>query len=71
MKKELYCICVFKKKIDGDSPCARGGHQMCIDTKEGMIYVFGGWDGRRDLSDFWCYNIRLNEWELLSHDTKL
>ncbi|KAI8876176.1 muskelin [Backusella circina FSU 941] len=56
---------------DGDSPCARGGHQMCIDTMEGMIYVIGGWDGRRDLSDFWCFNIRLNEWELLSHDTKL
>jgi hypothetical protein len=57
--------------IDGDAPCARGGHQMCIDSEYKKIYLFGGWDGKRDLSDFWCFNIRDNRWRRLSSDTTL
>lgn len=34
------------------------------------IYVFGGWDGYRDLDDFWSYNISGNKWKLLSSDTE-
>ncbi|KAL9540450.1 hypothetical protein MBANPS3_009668 [Mucor bainieri] len=56
---------------DGEAPCARGGHQMCIDVQDRMIYILGGWDGRRDLSDFWCYDIRENRWALLSTDTQM
>lgn len=56
---------------DGDAPCARGGHQLCIDSEREKIYLLGGWDGKRELSDFWCYHIKENRWRLLSSDTTL
>ena len=33
---------------------------------QGKIYVFGGWDGTRDIDDLWVYNIYDNKWNLLS-----
>lgn len=38
-------------------PGTRGGHQMVIDPYSENIYLFGGWDGSRDLSDLWVYNV--------------
>ncbi|KAI7860209.1 Muskelin N-terminus-domain-containing protein [Circinella umbellata] len=55
---------------DGDAPCGRGGHQMCIDVDEEKIYLYGGWNGYCDLADLWCYHIRENRWQLLSTDTR-
>ncbi|KAG2204661.1 hypothetical protein INT47_011956 [Mucor saturninus] len=62
------------KKLDafsdeGIAPCARGGHQLCIDPEREKIYLFGGWDGKVELADFWCYHIKDNCWKLLSSDT--
>lgn len=37
-------------------PSARGGHAMCLDQERGLIYMFGGWDGRKSLGDFWLRN---------------
>ncbi|KAG0207666.1 hypothetical protein BGX33_006694 [Mortierella sp. NVP41] len=54
-----------------DSPRHRGGHQMCIDTKDGYVYLMGGWDGARDLADFWAYHISSQTWILISADTSL
>ncbi|KAI0744125.1 Muskelin N-terminus-domain-containing protein [Daedaleopsis nitida] len=51
---------------DGDIPCRRGGHAMCIDEQNGLIYLFGGWDGQRSLDDFWVYDIAKDAWRLLS-----
>ena len=34
-----------------------------------MIYLFGGWDGTKDLSDLWSYNISDSKWKLISPDT--
>lgn len=48
-------------------PGRRGGHQLIVDTNENRIYLFGGWDGDRDLSDLWYYDIKLNSWTLI-HD---
>ena len=50
-------------------PHPRGGHQVVIDVISDTIYVFGGWDGSRDLSDFWQFNIQTGKWSLLSEDT--
>ena len=50
-------------------PSPRGGHQLCIDSVQQNIYMFGGWDGARDLADFWQYNITSGKWRLLSGDT--
>ncbi|KAI8376660.1 Muskelin N-terminus-domain-containing protein [Choanephora cucurbitarum] len=52
-------------------PSPRGGHQMCIDVQTQTIYVLGGWDGKQDLSDFWSFDIKRNQWTLLSEDTQL
>ena len=54
-----------------DRPGMRGGHQMAIDSVDQKIYLFGGWDGTLDLSDFWVYDIHLNQWTCLSTDTSL
>ncbi|KAG0046379.1 Muskelin 1, intracellular mediator containing kelch motif [Gryganskiella cystojenkinii] len=53
------------------APRHRGGHQMCIDTKGGFVYLMGGWDGARDLADFWAYQISTQKWILISSDTSL
>jgi hypothetical protein len=53
------------------SPSMRGGHQMCIDSERGVIYLLGGWDGSKDLSDFWAYYEDRNEWVCISMDTRL
>ncbi|CAG8451778.1 448_t:CDS:10 [Paraglomus occultum] len=55
---------------DGDSPCMRGGHQMCIDVEAGHVYLLAGWDGTKDLADFWVYDINANSWILISEDTQ-
>jgi len=47
----------------------RGGHQMCIDSELGKIYMFGGWDGSKNLNDFWEYDENLEEWTCISPDT--
>jgi muskelin len=55
---------------DGDVPSSRGGHQMCIDAAEGIIYMFGGWDGKKNLDDLWSYSIVEERWKLLSSSTE-
>ncbi|CAB4386012.1 hypothetical protein RhiirA5_492663 [Rhizophagus irregularis] len=55
---------------DGDSPCIRGGHQMCIDVEAGHIYLLGGWNGTKNLSDFWVYDVNARIWNLISCDTR-
>eukprot|EP00128_Syssomonas_multiformis_P002301 Colp12_sorted_trinity150504_noHs@9762 len=52
-----------------DVPGMRGGHQMCIDSEGGMVYLLGGWDGTRDLADFWCFSIAENRWICISENT--
>ena len=54
----------------GEKPSMRGGHQMCMDVTNQLIYIFGGWDGSKELSDFWSYHIADNKWECISSDTK-
>ncbi|KAF8310333.1 uncharacterized protein EI90DRAFT_1241856 [Cantharellus anzutake] len=61
-------------------PCARGGHFMVIDLAPstenegslagpgGLIYLFGGWNGARELADFWVYDLRQSQWRLISED---
>ncbi|RKO92671.1 Muskelin N-terminus-domain-containing protein, partial [Blyttiomyces helicus] len=55
---------------ESETPCMRGGHQMCIDSTAGKIYLFGGWDGARDLSDFWCFDETERRWTCISMDTR-
>ncbi|CAA7260646.1 unnamed protein product [Cyclocybe aegerita] len=54
---------------DGDIPPARGGHAMCIDPENEMIYMFGGWNGEKNLDDFWVYDIKDDRWKLLCAHT--
>ncbi|KAL1746418.1 Muskelin N-terminus-domain-containing protein [Schizophyllum fasciatum] len=51
---------------DGDAPSHRAGHAMCFDPVQREIYLHGGWDGARSLSDFWVYNIAADTWRRIS-----
>ncbi|KAJ7723519.1 Muskelin N-terminus-domain-containing protein [Mycena metata] len=67
------CHSVWKRlsgqDADGDVPSPRGGHAMCVDSVAGVIYLFGGWDGKKSLDDFWAYDIKLEKWRVLSYAT--
>lgn len=47
-------------------PCMRGGHQMCIDSATGNVYLLGGWNGHKDLSDLWSFNIATGIWHCIT-----
>jgi len=51
-------------------PGMRGGHQMCIDTENSVLYLLGGWNGIQDLADFWAFHCKTGKWECLSVDTE-
>ena len=59
------------KKPKTFRPIGRGGHQMVIDSNDQKIYLFGGWNGFKDLNDFWSFNLLTNEWTLISQDSQL
>ncbi|KAJ9074574.1 hypothetical protein DSO57_1005025 [Entomophthora muscae] len=61
---------IYACDSNGVSPVPRGGHQMCLNVPQGIIYVLGGWDGYQDLSDFWEYNISQQCWNQISEDTR-
>jgi len=52
-------------------PGMRGGHQMCIDPLKELLYLYGGWDGSRDLGDLWQFDVRKSQWTCLCQDTSL
>ena len=52
-------------------PPMRGGHQLCVDHTQQCLYLFGGWDGSRELSDLWHYSIEQHHWTCLCQDTTL
>ncbi|KAI6037579.1 Muskelin N-terminus-domain-containing protein [Pisolithus marmoratus] len=54
---------------DGDAPGPRGGHAMALDASRGVVYLFGGWDGRKSLDDLWAYDIGTERWEILCRST--
>ena len=54
-----------------NKPSGRGGHQMCIDVENHILYLFGGWSGSGDLNDFWAFNILGKRWILLSSNCQL
>jgi hypothetical protein len=54
-----------------ERPGMRGGHQMCVDSSRGTIYMFGGWDGTNDLCDLWQFSVELLQWKCLCADTSL
>ena len=44
---------------------------MCIDSIHGIIYMFGGWDGKDELSDLWAYDVKSKQWNCIAADTSL
>ena len=43
---------------------------MVMNSDDGIIYLYGGWDGTVDLADFWAYDAKHKVWNLLSSDTR-
>jgi hypothetical protein len=63
LSKHKYSPSWNKLNTPGESqPGMRGGHQMCLDAEDEKIYMFAGWDGKKDLSDFWSYSIPDGKW---------
>lgn len=61
------------KETTNDSkitPGMRGGHQLTIDSENGLMYLYGGWDGLEDLSDLWCYHMKNEKWELIHENSE-
>ncbi|KAJ1789918.1 hypothetical protein LPJ62_002187 [Coemansia sp. RSA 2167] len=50
-------------------PPGRGGHQMCVDEDSRIAYLYGGWDGKRNLDDLWMLNMDTGRWTCLSLST--
>ncbi|KAJ3185891.1 hypothetical protein HK101_009778 [Irineochytrium annulatum] len=61
---------LVSNSANNETPSMRGGHQMCIDVDASTIYLFGGWDGTKDLSDFWSYDLEKRRWTCISMDTR-
>lgn len=63
--------------VDGETPPARGGHQLIYlpsyQSEPAALYLFGGYDGKKDLADFWRFDLARDglsgRWHCLSHDT--
>lgn len=51
-------VCVWRRIVpqDGVAPVGRGGHQLCLDPALGIIYLFGGWDGKFYFSNTTTYS---------------
>ena len=43
---------------------------MLLDSAAQTLYLFGGWDGYKDLNDFWSYDVAASRWRLISADTE-
>ena len=41
---------------------------MCIDAEKQLIFLLGGWDGKKELSDFWVFDIANCRWHCISED---
>lgn len=46
-------------------PGNRGGHQIVVDSKSKLFYMYGGWDGYQDLTDMWIFNMQSKEWSVV------
>ena len=42
---------------------------MCIDPDSEQIFLYGGWNGSKELGDLWQFSITKNMWTCLSLDT--
>ncbi|XP_022109692.1 muskelin-like [Acanthaster planci] len=62
-------LCQYGPTEDDAKPGKRGGHQMCIDVDTETVYLYGGWDGVQDLSDFWAFSVATGQWTCLFRDT--
>ena len=38
---------------------------MVVDNASHTVFLFGGWDGSRDLADFWTYHVPSRKWSLV------
>lgn len=43
---------------------------MYAECSTETLYLFGGWDGEQDLSDFWSYHVRSQQWTCISKNTE-
>jgi hypothetical protein len=59
------------KSIDTNWPCGRAGHQMVVSGSTETLYLLGGYNGKRNLADFWSWSINDRQWRLITENTEL
>lgn len=72
-------VLVRQRAAPSENTRSPGHHHEGMETSIGdesgsegagaALYLFGGWDGTQELSDFWKYDLQKGRWELLSRDT--
>ena len=41
---------------------------MCMDVEKQTLFLLGGWDGSKELADFWMYHVPSAQWNCISDD---
>lgn len=52
-----------------DQPSARFGHSQIV--YENKVYIFGGWDGKHTLNDFWEFDPDRKQWTRVIEHTRV
>jgi hypothetical protein len=51
---------------DGVTPTPREDHTWTVDPASGIVYLFGGRDGRTAMADLWTFDLARNRWAQLA-----
>lgn len=72
LSRQAYSVSWKFLNTEGNKwPGKRGGHQLVLDPKNQLIYLYGGWNGSEDLSDLWVFDIKCSQWTLIHENSEL
>lgn len=71
LTRQPYSVSWKSLNVESSRPGKRGGHQLVLDTKNSLMYLYGGWNGSEDLSDLWVFDMKTNQWALIHENSEL
>ena len=42
---------------------------MCVGSEPGQLFLYGGWDGSKELGDLWLFDVTTKHWTCASVDS--